>query len=344
MRKITKIKLKLHCLTFKEKRGVNMKGTWKLKLRLWLSMLIMFGLVYVLIMLAGNFLGYGGFYQFYAIAGIAVIFIQYLMGPKIVESSMGVHQLSEAEAPELHRMVAELAAAANIPKPKVGISNTMVPNAFAYGRSKRSGHVCVTRGILGLLDEEELKAVLGHEISHIKHSDMAITTIVSAIPLVCYYLSFSLMFSGGGDSENGGGFILGFVALIAYFLGQLIVLFISRIREYYADAGSVELGCRPEKLASALYKLVYGAARVPESEIKDVEGTKAFFLTDVSNARNEFNNLAQLDLDRDGTISREELEVLKNSKVNVSASNKIMELLSTHPDMLKRIKRLADNN
>ena len=85
-----------------------MKGTWKLKLRLWLSMLVMFGLLYVLIMLAGNFLGYGGFYGFYAIAGIAVLFLQYLFGPKIVESSMGVHQLSEAEAPELHQMIEEL--------------------------------------------------------------------------------------------------------------------------------------------------------------------------------------------------------------------------------------------
>ena len=320
-----------------------MKGTWKLKLRLWLSMLVMFGLVYVLIMLAGNFLGYGGFYGFYAIAGLAVLFLQYLFGPKIVESSMGVHQLSEAEAPELHQIVEELAAEANIPKPKVGISNTMVPNAFAYGRSKRSGHVCVTKGILGLLDRDELKAVLGHEISHIKHNDMAITTIVSAIPLICYYLSFSLMFSGRGDNDNGG-VVLGFLALIAYFLGQLIVLFISRIREYYADAGSVELGCRPEKLASALYKLVYGAAKVPESEIKDIEGKKEFYLTDISNDRTEFKNLAQLDLDQDGTISADELRVLRDSKVNVSASNKLMELLSTHPDMLKRIKRLADNN
>ena len=127
-----------------------MKGTWKLKLRLWLAMLFMFAIVYILIMLAGNFLGYGGFYGFYAIAGLVVLFLQYIFGPKIVESSMGVHQLSEAEAPELHRIVEELAMAANIPKPKVGISNTMVPNAFAYGRSKRSGHVCVTKGILGL--------------------------------------------------------------------------------------------------------------------------------------------------------------------------------------------------
>lgn len=320
-----------------------MKGTWRLRLRLWLSMIVMFGLIYVILMLAGNLLGLGGSVSFYAIAGLFVIFLQYLLGPTIVENSMGVHQLSEAEAPELHQIVEELAREANIPKPKVGISNTMVPNAFAYGRSKRSGHVCVTKGILGLLDREELKAVLGHELSHIKHNDMAITTIASAIPLICYHLSFSIMFSGGRDNNNGG-VILGVLALLAYFLGQLIVLFISRVREYYADAGSVELGCKPEKLASALYKLVYGAAKVPQEEIKDIEGTKAFFLNDVSNARADIQDLAQLDLDKDGTISAEELRYLKENNVKINTSSKIMELLSTHPDMLKRIKRLADYN
>ena len=240
---------------------------------------------------------------FYFVMGLVVLLIQYLAGPKMVEMSMGVRYLSEGEAPHIHQMVEELANAAGIPKPKIGISDTMVPNAFAYGRSKRDGHVCVTRGIMGLLDREELKAVLGHEISHINHRDMAITTIVSAIPLVCYYLSFSLLFSRG-NNDNGAS-ILGFAALIAYFLGQLIVLFISRVREYYADEGSIELGCRPEKLASALYKLVYGAAAAPHDEIKDIEGTKAFFLNDVSNAGKQIKELSQLDLNHDGIISAE---------------------------------------
>ena len=321
-----------------------MRGTWKLKLRLWLAMLIMFGMVYVILMLAGSLIGLNVGVSFYFIMGLVVLFIQYLAGPKIVEMSMGVRYLSEGEAPEIHQIVEELAREAGIPKPKVGMSNTMVPNAFAYGRSKRSGHVCVTRGILGLLDREELKAVLGHEMSHIKHNDMAITTIVSAIPLVCYYLSFSLMFSGGGNDDNGAGVILGIAALIAYFIGQLIVLFISRVREYYADAGSVELGCKPEKLASALYKLVYGAAKIPEDEIKDVEGSKAFFLTDISKAGSQITELSQLDLNHDGVISAEELEYLKENNVHVGRGASIMELMSTHPDMLKRIKRLADYN
>ena len=318
-----------------------MSGVWKLKLRSWLIMLVMFGLVYFIIMLAGNLLGLGGFYQFYFIAGIGVLILQYLFGPSIVKRSMGVKELSEAEAPHIHQMVAELAMAADIPKPKVGISPTTVPNAFAYGRTKRSGHVCVTQGILNTLNRDELKAVLGHEISHIKHNDMAITTIVSAIPLVCYYVGMSFIFSGRGDNNNGGA-IIGIIAMIAYFVGQLLVLFLSRVREYYADEGSVSLGCKPEHLASALYKLVYGAAVAPESEIKDIEGTKAFFVTNITDARKEFNSLSQLDLNHDGTIDASEMAQLKEGNINIDTRSKFMEILSTHPDMLKRIKKLSE--
>jgi len=320
-----------------------MKGQWKLRLRLWLVMILMFALVNMIFTVVGYYLGIRSI-GLYFILSLFVLFLQYWFGGKIVEKSMGVRYLSEAEAPHIHKMVEELANEAGIPKPKVGMCNSMVPNAFAYGRSKRDGHVCVTRGILGLLDREELKAVLGHEISHINHNDMAITTIVSAIPLVLYYFAVSSLYSGSGGDDNNYGFAIAIFAFLAYFLSQLLVLFVSRIREYYADAGSVELGCKPEKLASALYKLVYGAASAPKDEIKDIEGSKAFFLNDVSNAANQISELSQLDLDNDGSISQEELYNLKNQKVNINTGSKIMELLSTHPDMLKRIKRLADNS
>ncbi|MDL2246151.1 zinc metalloprotease HtpX [Methanobrevibacter sp. OttesenSCG-928-K11] len=317
-----------------------MKGTWKLKLRLWGAMLIMFGMLYLIIMFAGNLLGYGGFYQFYAIAGIGVIFLQYLMGPKLVEMSMGVKPLSKEEAPYIHEMVEELSREAGIPKPKIGISPTSVPNAFAYGRSKRSGHVCITQGILGLLDRDELKAVLGHEMGHIKHNDMAITTIVSVIPMICYYIAFSFMFSRG-DNNNSGA-IIGILAFAAYFIGQLLVLFISRIREYYADEASVEFGAKPNDLASALYKLVYGASNSSEEQIKDIDGTRAFFLNDVNDAQKDIRSLRELDLDNNGKISDEELNQLANRNIKVKGSENISEVFSTHPNMLKRIKRLAE--
>jgi heat shock protein HtpX len=320
-----------------------MKGTWKLKLRLWAVMFIMFGLVYAIIMLAGIYLGYGGFYQFYVIIGLSVLLLQYLIGPKLVEMSMGVKYLSESEAPHIHQMVDELAKEAGIPKPKLGISETSIPNAFAYGRSKKSGHVCVTRGIIGLLDRNELRAVLGHELGHIKHNDMIITTIVSAIPMVCYYLAFSFMFSRD-DRNNGGTIVIGIIAFAAYIIGQLLVLFVSRIREYYADEASVEFGNNPNDLASALYKLVNGAANSSDEEIKNIDGTRAFFLNDINDAQKDILSLNDLDLNRDGKISAEELDALKYKNINISKSKKLMELFSTHPDMLKRIKRLSQLN
>lgn len=314
--------------------------TWKLKLRLSLAVMLLFGLIFAIVILAATLLGYGGNYTLFVILGLGIIFIQYLIGPSMVEKAMGVKYVTEQQAPELHQMVSELAMNAGISKPKIGVSETNIPNAFAFGRTKKEGRVCVTRGILNTLNKDELKAVLGHELSHIKHNDMAVTTLVSAVPLICYYIALSFLFSG--DSRNGGGILIGVLAIAAYFLGQLIVLFISRTREYYADLGSIEIGGKPDKLASALYKLVYGAAKSPKEEVKDIQGVKAFFLNDISNARDDIEQLSQLDLNRDGEISEIELAQLKSKNVNITTSDKVMELFSTHPNMLKRIERLAE--
>ncbi|MBF4467985.1 MAG: M48 family metalloprotease [Methanobrevibacter arboriphilus] len=317
-----------------------MLRTWKLKLRLSLAVMLLFGLIFAIVILAATLLGYGGNYTLFVILGLGIIFIQYLIGPSMVEKAMGVKYVTEQQAPELHQMVSELAMNAGISKPKIGVSETNIPNAFAFGRTKKDGRVCVTRGILNTLNKDELKAVLGHELSHIKHNDMAVTTLVSAVPLICYYIALSFLFSG--DSRNGGGILIGVLAIAAYFLGQLIVLFISRTREYYADLGSIEIGGKPDKLASALYKLVYGAAKSPKEEVKDIQGVKAFFLNDISNARDDIEQLSQLDLNRDGEISEIELAQLKSKNVNIKTSDKVMELFSTHPNMLKRIERLAE--
>ncbi|MCL2157032.1 MAG: zinc metalloprotease HtpX [Methanobrevibacter sp.] len=315
-------------------------NSWGLRIRLWIAMVLLCGLIYAIVAIAAYLLGYGG-YQYLVIIGFGVVILQYLIGPKIVESTMGVNYVSEVEAPELHRIITDLAMTAGIPKPKVGISNTNVPNAFAFGKTKKDGRVCVTSGILDILNLDEMKAVLAHEISHIKHNDMAVTTLVSAVPLICYYIFLSF-FWGGGSNRNGGGAIIGIVAFVGYLLSQLIVLFVSRTREYYADQGSIELGGRPDKLASALYKLVEGSATVSKEEVKEIQGIKAFYLNDISIARNEINELSQLDLNQDGEISASELSQLKYQKVKIKTMDKLMELVSTHPNMLKRIERLAE--
>lgn len=314
-------------------------STWKLKLRLLLASGLLFVLLYVIVTLIGSYLGYGRPVTF-GIFVIVLVLFQYLLGPKMVESTMKVRYVSEAEAPKLHEMVNDLAIKAGINKPKVGISETNIPNAFAFGKSKRDGHICVTRGILNLLNENELKAVLGHEMSHIRHSDMVVMTLLSVVPLVCYWIFISTLFSDG-DRDSGTA-IIGIGALVAYFIGNLLVLFVSRVREYYADEGSVELGNQPNYLASALYKLVYGSARVSKDELKKVEGVKAFFVNDISDAGNEIDDLRSMDLDRDGSISESELAQIKYTKARVGAADKIMELFSTHPNMVKRIKRLSE--
>lgn len=315
-----------------------------LQTRMFLLVAILFGILYGVIAGIGTWMGAGSAIWY---VGLAFVFlgIQYLISPFLVGLIMRIKWVSEEEEPELHRMVAELAEAARLPKPKVGISQLNIPNAFAFGRTQRDGRVCVTRGILNLLNKDELKAVLGHELSHIRHRDMIIITLLSAIPLILYWLAWSMMWGGAmGGRRQGGGYaaLIGLGAFILYFITNLLVLYGSRIREYYADLGSVQLGCMPHNLASALYKLVYGNARFKKSEeLKRVEGVKAFFLNDPSRAWYEIKELAQIDQDMSGTIDYNELAALRQKRVQLGVADKMMELFTTHPNMLKRIKHLS---
>ena len=196
-----------------------------------------------------------------------------------------------------------------------------------------------------MLSRDELKAVLGHELSHIKHRDMAIITVLSAIPLIMYWIAFSMMWSGAfGGRRQGGGYaaLIGLGAFLLYFITNLLVLYGSRIREYSADVGSVQLGSMPHHLASALYRLVYGNARFKgREELKQVEGVKAFFLNDPSRSWREIRELSEIDRDMSGTIDYDELMEVRQKEVRLRTSDKMMELFSSHPNTLKRIKHLS---
>ena len=315
-----------------------------LQTRMFLLVAVLFAILYGVITGIGTWMGAGNAVS-YIIIAVVFLGLQYLISPAIVGWSMRIKWVTEKEEPELHKMVAELAQEAHLPKPKVGISQLSIPNAFAFGRTQKDGRVCVTQGILKLLNKDELKAVLGHELSHIKHRDMAIITLISVIPLIMYWIAFSMMWGGAsGGRRQGGGYaaLIGFGAFILYFITNLLVLYGSRIREYYADLGSVQLGNMPHHLATALYKLVYGNARLRNSpEMRKVEGVKAFLVNDPSRAWYEIRELSQIDRDMSGTIDYDELMQLRQKEVRLGTSHKLMELFSTHPNMLKRIKHLS---
>jgi heat shock protein HtpX len=313
-----------------------------LKLRLFILTAVLFAIIYAAVVMVGTYLGMANFY-FYLLVSLAMMFIQYLIGPKIVEWTMRVKYARKEEYPRLFAMVEDLARRANIPVPRVGIARIGLPNAFAFGRSIRDGRVCVTEGILRLLNEEELKAVLGHELSHLKNRDVLVITLLSVIPMILYRIYWQFLFYGRSrDERNNLAPLIGLAAFIFYFITNLLVLYASRIREYFADRGSLELGNKPQALASSLYKLVYGSARAQKESLAEVEGLKAFFVNDPSQALNEIRELSQLDLDKDGAIDNNELLRLRGKQVKVGFGEKMMEVLSTHPNMLKRIKRLSE--
>ncbi len=315
---------------------------WSLKIRMFLLTALLFAIIYAVMVVIGTSLGVKN-YSFYLVLSLVMMFAQYMLGPKLIEWSMRVRYLDKNEYPKVQEMIRDLAARAKIPAPKIGIADISIPNAFAFGRGIGDGRICVTRGIMNLLDETELKAVLGHEMSHIKNRDVLTITLLSVIPIILYRIAWQFLFYGDRRDRSGSSAALvGLAAFLFYFLTNLLVLYASRIREYFADKGSVDLGNKPASLASALYKLVYGAARMPKEAIKDVEGMKAFFANDPSRAPNDLNELSQLDMDKSGTISDYELVAFKHKNMKLGFGDRMFELLSTHPNMLKRIKRLSE--
>ncbi len=312
-----------------------------LQLRMYLLIGALFAIVYAVVVMIGSAMGVYDFY-FYFFISLAMMFIQYMIGPKMIEWTMGLRYVSKQEEPQLHEMIETLARRAAIPVPRLAISSAAIPNAFAFGRSQRDGRVCITEGIRQLLNREELMAVLGHELTHIRNRDMLTISLLSVIPMIMYRLAWNFLFYGRRRDDRGATALIGLAAFLFYFITNLLVLYGSRVREYFADEGSVKLGNSPAALASALYKLVYGSARMERDELRQAEGMKAFFLNDPSRAWQEIREVRQLDLDKNGAIDTSELFRLRHKEIKLSTADRMLELLSTHPNMLKRIKHLSE--
>jgi heat shock protein HtpX len=203
------------------------------------------------------------------------MFLQYFFSDKMVLRSMGAKIVSESEAPELHQMVSRLCAIANLPMPKIAVVNTSMPNAFATGRNQKNAVVAVTTGIMQQLSREELEAVIAHELSHVKNRDMMVMTIATFLSSIAQLLVHWLPFLGLGDSrdrDSGISVVIAFlVSLAVYVVSMVLIMALSRYREFSADRGSAIITGQPSNLASALMKI--SGYKMPKQDLRKVEGT-----------------------------------------------------------------------
>ncbi len=219
-------------------------------------------LTVILVMLGNLFGGRSGMIIAFIFAG-GMNFISYWFSDKIVLRMYGAHEVSESEVPILHKMIQKLSERAGIPKPKVYIVKSDMPNAFATGRNPEHAAVAVTTGIMHILNEDELFGVLAHEISHIKHRDILISTVAAtmagAISMIANWAQWGAIFGGFGDDDEGGNFIFVLIfSIIASIAAMLVQMAISRSREFLADESGAKISGNPLYLASALKKLEAG--------------------------------------------------------------------------------------
>jgi heat shock protein HtpX len=220
---------------------------------------------------------------------VALAFFQYYTSDKLALKASGAKIVERDEAPQLHELVERLCAMADLPKPRIAIIDTDVPNAFATGRSPKHAAVAVTRGLWQRLEPQEVEGVLAHELSHIGNRDVLIMTLASFFAMLAGVLTrfglYSGMFGGGRSRDNNSvpvWLIVLVVSVVTYFLSQILILAISRYREFAADRGSALITGAPEHLMSALQKISSDMFRIPQQDLRQVETMNAFFIIPTS--------------------------------------------------------------
>ncbi len=233
---------------------------------------------------------------------------QLFLSDKLALSAMGAKVVSPQEAPGLHAMIEKLCIQADLPKPKIAVADTDVPNAFAIGRSKKSATVCATTGIMRTLSPSELEGVMAHELAHVKHRDVLIMTIASFFAsLAAIILQFGFFFGGGGDDDNPSFIVVLLVSFAVYVISFFLMMALSRYREFAADRGAAIVTGRPSALSSALVKISNSVQQLPQRDLREAERLErmnAFFI------------------------------------VPVRVKSVLQGLFSTHPPTEKRIERL----
>lgn len=242
------------------------------------------------------------------IAGILVL-VQYFASDKIALASMGAKIVEPEQAPELHGMIERLAAIANVPKPRVAIADSDVPNAFATGRNPSHAVIAVTRGLMNRLQPAEIEAVLAHEMSHVRNRDVMVMTFATFFSVVAQLIMRMFFWGGMGmgrrDRRDSGSIAMVYIgSILVWVISYLLIRTLSRYREYAADRGSAILTGSPSNLMSALVKISGVMQRIPERDLREVQGMNAMFI------------------------------------IPASVGNTMSELFSTHPSLENRLERL----
>lgn len=282
-------------------------------------MIVSFAVLTVLYIIFLSVLAYVGVSAI-AIAAIAGVMIlaQWYFSDRIVLWSTGAKIVSREQFPELHDLVERIVARNNLSKPRIAVTNTRMPNAFATGKTPKSSIVAVTTGLMDQLDTEELEGVIAHELAHIKNRDVLILTLASIFSMIAWYLMrfgmYGAMFGGGGGGSYGrrgneGGaamLLILLIAIVTWIVSFLIIRAISRYREYVADRDGALITGKPSKLASALLKISGTMKRMPTRDLREVEGMNAFFI------------------------------------IPALSGDALTNLFSTHPPVAQRVKKLME--
>ncbi len=275
-----------------------------LQVRMLFTMFLL-GLLYVAFVVALLSAGAGVAVMLVVVGGISLA--QLFLSDKLALAAMGAKEVSPQEAPGLHAMIERLCIQADLPKPKIAVADTDMPNAFALGRSQKKATVCATTGIMRTLSPTELEGVMAHELAHVKNRDVLIMTIASFFASVAaMIMQFSFFFGGGGDSDDGApaALVVLLVSLLVYVVSFFLMLALSRYREFSADRGAALVTGRPSALSAALMKISGTMQGIPQEDLRKAERLNAFFIV----------------------------------SPNVKAS--IKNVFSTHPPMEQRIERL----
>jgi heat shock protein HtpX len=230
-----------------------------------------------------------------AIVAAGLLALQFFTSDKIALRAMGAREVSPQEAPELHAMIERLCVQADLPKPKVAVAHTSMPNAFALGRSQKAATVCATTGIMELLSPAELEGVMAHELTHVANRDVAIMTLASFFAsLASMIVQFGFFFGGGsGDDDDGPGFLaVVMVALAVYIISFFLMQALSRYREYAADRGAAVITGRPSALATALMKISGTMQRIPQTDLRAHSELNAFYIFPANTKQSLFNLFA----------------------------------------------------